>query len=77
MNVSLVLLLRLFRNVFRHYAVQRRFTMSEKSEILQTLWSLSSLAFNEFGDPGELLGQLDVPRVQHKHLEAQGDERDD
>ena len=76
MNVSLVLLLRLFRNVFRHYAVQRGLTMSEKSEILQTLWSLSSLAFNEFGDPGERLGQLEVPGVQDEHLETQSDEGD-
>jgi len=79
MNALLILAaqLKLMENVFKHVLRHGRLSVPDKYEILQTMWTLASMLFpDQRSDPGQLLRQLDVPRIKDEHLETQGDDGD-
>jgi len=58
----------LFRRILERVRDRGYLTVQEKTQIFGTIQILTRRVFHELGQVGELLGQLEVPRVQHRHL---------
>ena len=79
MNALVILAaqLKLMENVFKHVLKHGRLSTPDKYEILQTMWTLASMLFpDQRGDPGQLLRELNVPRIKNENLETQSDDGD-
>ena len=59
----------LFRRILERVRDRGYLTVQEKTQIFGTIQILTRRVFHELGQVGELLGQLEVPRVQHGYLE--------
>ena len=69
MNIGeyILALLCLIQRIFNHVRIHKRLTPSEKAEIVNTVFVLLGRALSS--QPGKLIGELDVPRIQYKQLE--------
>ena len=77
MNALVILAaqLKLMENVFKHVLKHGKLSTPDKYEILQTMWTLASMLFpDQRGDPGQLLRELNVPRIKNENLETQSDD---
>ena len=66
----------LFRRILDHVRMHGYLTRDEKIQIMNTLHLLvhqflTSGILHEFGQVGELLGEFEVPRIQHCNLEEE------
>ena len=59
----------LFKRVLERVREKGHLTVEEKSQIFKTIHILSRRILYKFSQVGELLGQFEVPRVQHCYLE--------
>ena len=70
MNELLIGIL-LCKRVIERVRERGTLTADEKAQIFQTIHLLSCRVFNKLGQAGQLLGKLEVPRVQHCDLEEE------
>jgi hypothetical protein len=66
----------LFRRILNHVKIHGHLTRDEKAQIMNTLHLLvrqflTSGILHELGQVGELLGEFEVPRIQHGDLEEE------
>jgi hypothetical protein len=59
----------LFKRILERVRDRGYLTVEEKSQIFATIQILTRRVFHELGQVGELLGQLEMPRIQHRYLE--------
>ena len=59
----------LFKRILERVRERGYLTVEEKFQIFATIQILTRRVFHELGQVGELLGQLEVPRIQHRYLE--------
>jgi hypothetical protein len=59
----------LFKRVLERVRERGQLTVEEKNQIFTTIRILSFRIFHCFGQFGELRGQIEMPRVQHRYLE--------
>lgn len=64
----------LFKRILERIHERGHLTANEKSQIFSSIYYisnqfLSSGILNEFSQVGELLGQFNMPWIQHQHLE--------
>ena len=61
----------LCKRVFERVRERGTLTADEKAQIFQTIHLLSCRVLHELGQAGQLLGQLEVPRVQDRDLKEE------
>ena len=67
----------LFKRILERVREKGHLTVEEKTQIFKTIHILSFQILHKFSQVGELLGELEVPRVQHCYLEDKCADSDD